>query len=134
VITVGATVLYKCTIDTTLAISHIGADFPRAMVVTAPGEKLLIGRRPVRNWTRCTIASLFLCRKLHLFLGKSTKTAATRAALFDSNMHRRLLAVACPIPHWGTYSTPPDLLAAFKGPTYIGRGEEEGREGVRPLP
>jgi len=59
----------------------IGADFHRAMVVTVPGEKLLIGRcRPVRNWTRRTIPSLFLCRKLHLSLGKSTKTAATRTA------------------------------------------------------
>ena len=27
----------------------IGADFHRAMVATAPGEKLLIGRRPMRN-------------------------------------------------------------------------------------
>jgi len=43
------------------------------MVATASGEKLLIGRRPVRNWTRRTISSLLLCRK-------STKTAATRAA------------------------------------------------------
>ena len=65
-----------------------GADFHRAMVATASGEKRLIGRRPVRNWTRRTISSLFLCRKLHLFLGKSTKTATTRAAHFDSNMHQ----------------------------------------------
>jgi len=64
-----------------------GADFDRAMVATAPGEKLLTGRRLLRSWTRRTISSLILCRKLHLFLGKSTKTAATRAALFDSNMH-----------------------------------------------
>ena len=27
----------------------IGADFHRAMVATVPGEKLLLGRRPVRN-------------------------------------------------------------------------------------
>ena len=44
-------------------------------MVTAPREKLLIviRRRPVRNWTRRTISSLFLCRKLRLFLEKSTK-------------------------------------------------------------
>ena len=36
-----------------------GADFRMAVVATAPGEKLLVGRRPVRNWTRCTISSLF---------------------------------------------------------------------------
>jgi len=65
-----------------VADATIDADFHvTAMVATAPGEKLLIGRRPVRNWTRRMISSLLLCRKLHLFLGKSTKTAATRAAL-----------------------------------------------------
>ena len=68
--------------------SAIGAEFYGAMVATVPGEKLRVGRRPVRNWTRRTISGLFLCRKLHSFLGKSTKTAATRAALFDSNVHR----------------------------------------------
>ena len=30
----------------------IGADFHRAMVATAPGEKLIIGRRPARSWTQ----------------------------------------------------------------------------------
>ena len=49
-----------------------------------PRRKLLIGRRPVRNWTRRTISSLFLCRELHLFLGKSTKTAATGASPGES--------------------------------------------------
>jgi len=59
---------------------YIGADFHGAMVATAPREKLFIRRRPppVMNWTRRRISSLFLCRKLHLFLGKSTKTAATQ--------------------------------------------------------
>jgi len=45
---------------------------------------------PVRSWTRRMISNLFLCRKLHLFLRKSTKTASTRAALFDSNMHQNV--------------------------------------------
>jgi len=54
--------------------TDIGADFHGAMVAIAPGEKLFIGRRPVRNWTRRTILSrLFSCRNLRLFLGKSTK-------------------------------------------------------------
>jgi len=43
--------------------SAIGADFHGAIMATAPGEKLLIGRRPVRSWTRCMISSLFLCGK-----------------------------------------------------------------------
>jgi len=41
-----------------------------------------------------TISSLFLCRKLHLFLGKSTKIAATRAALIDSNMRQSFVGPA----------------------------------------
>ena len=51
-------------------------------------RKTPLGRRPVRNWIRRTISSLFLCRKIHLFLGKRTKTTAIRAAVFDSNMHQ----------------------------------------------
>jgi len=69
------------------------------------------------------ISSLFLCRKLHLFLGKSTKTAATRAALFDSNMHQSFVG-------WGFASDPTgslqhslsDHLAVFREPTSKGRG------------
>ena len=30
-------------------------------------------------------------------------------------------------PAWGSYSTPPDLLAGFKGPSLL----REGREGAR---
>ena len=86
----------------------IVADFHGAMMATASGEKLLIGRRPVRNWTHRTISSLLLCRKLHLFLGKSTKTAATRAARFDSNMHQIVCRLGlCPRPHWGSLQRSP---------------------------
>jgi len=35
-----------------------------------------------------TVLSLFLCRKLHSFLGKAAKTAATRAAVSNSYMHQ----------------------------------------------
>ena len=70
------------------------------MAATAPGEqkKLLTRHRPVRSWTELQFFKntdgnavryqAVLCRKLHLFLGKSTKTAATKTALFDSNMHQ----------------------------------------------
>jgi len=106
----------------------IGADFHKAMVATAPGEKLLIERRPVR-----TISSLFLRRKLHLFLGKSTKTAAARAALFDSNMHQILRLLGLRLrPHWGSLQCSPNLLAVFRGPTSKGRwgkGRGKGRGG-----
>jgi len=65
----------------------------------------------VRSWTRRTILSSFLCRKLHLFLGKLGKTAATRAALF---MHQIV------------YGAPPDPLAVFHG-----REERRGVESER---
>jgi len=67
-----------------------------------------------------------------LLLGKSTKTAATRAALFDSNMHQ----IVCrlwfrPRPHCGAYSAPPGPLAVFRGPTSKGRGGEGGEQRKR---
>ena len=84
------------------------ADFHRATVATAPREKLLTGRRPARNWTRRTISRSFLCRKLHLLLGKPTKTAATRAALFDSNMHQIVCRLSPQTPYTGgAHSAPP---------------------------
>jgi len=76
-------------------ICHIGAaDLHRAMVATVPAEKLLTGRCAVRNWTRRTILRSFLCRKLQLFLGKSTETAATRAALVDSSIQQIVCRLA----------------------------------------
>jgi len=44
----------------------------------------------------------FCADKLHIFLGKSTKTAATRAALFYSSMHQ----IVC---------RSPDPLTVFRG-------------------
>ena len=43
-----------------------------------------------------------------LFLGKSTKTAPTRAALFDSNI-KQIVGLS-PDPTGGAYSAPPDPL------------------------
>ena len=84
-------------VDRELSLRTIGADLHRTTVATAPGEKLITGRRPVRNWTRRTISSLFLCRKLHLLLGKSTKTAANGPAVFWLQYaSNRLSAVALP--------------------------------------
>jgi len=45
-----------------------------------------------------------------LFSGKSTKTAATRAALFDSSMHQIVCRLGfAPDLTGGAYSVPPDL-------------------------
>ena len=122
----------------------MGADFHRAMVATATGEKHLIGRRPVRNWTRRTMSSLFVCRKLHLVLGKSTKTAAIRTALFDTNIHQIVSAGAStqtPLGELGQLYLGGLLLKGGKreegrGAERIGKEEMsgKGREGVRPLP
>jgi len=40
-------------------LTFIDADFHRVMVATASRKKILIGRHPVRNWTRRTISCLF---------------------------------------------------------------------------
>jgi len=45
---------------------------------------------------------------------------------YSQNAPNSISAGALPIPHWGAYSAPPDLLAAFKGPTSKGREERNG--------
>ena len=87
----------------------------------------------MRNWTRRTISSLFLCRKLRSFLGKSKTTAATGALLFDSNMHKIVcrLGISLPKPHWGSLQRSPDHLTVFRGPAAKGRGGERKRRGRR---
>jgi len=103
------------------------------MVATAPGEKLLIGHRPVRNWTQLQFFSLFQQKLLPPELHFLTPICTNR-----------LSAGAF---HWGELTAlPPDLPAAFKRPTSKKRGgegrgrkrrgdeEREGKEGVRYLP
>ena len=97
--------------------SRAVADLHRTTAATTPGDKLLTGRlRRARNWTRRTLSSLFLCRKLHLFSGKSTKTATTRAALFDSNMHQVVCRLRLRLRHHlGSLQRSPNPLAVFRG-------------------
>jgi len=91
------------------------------MVTTAPGEKLLVGHRPARNWTRRTISNFFV-QKITLVLRKINKTAATRAARFDSNMFQIVCRLGLrPDTIGGAYSAPPDPLAVFRGPYFKGR-------------
>jgi len=65
-----------------------------------------------------------------LFLGKSTKTVATRAAPFDSSVHQIVCRLGLhPDPTGGAYSAASDHLAVFRGgATSKGRGEEEKRK------
>ena len=64
-----------------LYIAICGADFHRAMVATAPGEKLLTWRRPMRNWTHRTISSLF-CAENTSALRKINKNCCYQSCTF----------------------------------------------------
>jgi len=53
--------------------------------------------------------TLVLCRKLHLILGKSTKTVVTGAAIFGSNMHQIVCRLRLrPRPTMGELQRSPD--------------------------
>jgi len=62
-----------------------------------------------------------------LFLGKSTKTAATRAALIDSSTHQIFCRLGL-CPSGGAYSAPPDRLSCI---FFLGGGTSKGRRGER---
>ena len=100
----------------------IGADFHRAMVATVPGEKLLKGRRPVRNWTRSTISSLFLLDNCICSQENQQKLLPTELLFLTETCNKSFVDWGfAPDPTGGAYSAPPDLLAVFRGPTYKGR-------------
>jgi len=62
---------------------------------------------------------LAFVQKITFLLRKSTKTAATRAALFDSNMRQIVCRLALRPSSTGA---PPYLSAVFRGLTFKGRG------------
>ena len=108
---------------------YIGADFHSAIVATAPGEKKTPHRAPPyeeldpatltindTDGNAVRYQAYLLCRKLHLFLGKSTKTAATRAALFDSNICTKSFDGwgFAPDPTGRAYRAPAAPLAVFR--------------------
>ena len=60
-------------------------------------------------------------QKITLVLRKINKTAATRAARFDSNMFQIVCRLGLrPDTIGGAYSAPPDPLAVFRGLTLKG--------------
>jgi len=68
---------------------------------------------------------LVLCRKLHLVLGKSTKTAAITAALFNSNMYQIVCRLEFRLgPTGGNLQHSPDSLL-YLGRLLLKRGEEK---------
>jgi len=115
---------------------HIGADFHRPVMATALGEKNSPYRTPPCEELSppYDIKLVFFVQKITFVLRKIKKTAAARAALFDSYMNQIVFyrLAASPRPHCGSLQRSPDPLAVFRGPNSKGRGEE-GRKGVRPL-
>ena len=71
-------------------------------------------------------------QKITFVLRKSRKTVANRAAHFDYNMHQIVCRLGiCPRPTKGADSSPPDLLAIYRGPSSKEMGENgENRTGV----
>jgi len=65
-----------------------------------------------------------------MFLGKTTKTAATRAALLTPICTKSFVGWGfAPDPTGGAYRAPTDPVAVFRGPTSKGGGDTTGGEG-----
>ena len=102
------------------------------MVATASGEKLLIGRCPVRNWTRrIRYQACFCAENFHLFLERSTKLPQPELHFLTPVCSKSFVVWGFAAdPSGGDYSALPDPLAVFcglvlKGTESIG-GEWEG--------
>jgi len=90
----------------------VGADFHGAMVATALGEKLILGRRPVR--TRRTISSLILCRKNTFVLRKINKNCCHRSCTFWLQYAPNRLSAGAslqtPLEELTAFPTPPSCI------------------------
>ena len=72
---------------------------------------------------------LCLYRNLNVFLWKWTKTVATGAAPFGSDMHQIVCWLGlCPRPHSGSLQRSPTPPSFFRGGTYGVREGARGRE------
>jgi len=97
-----------------------GADFHTAMMATAQ-EKLLTGRRLVRNWTQLQFW-------FFVSLWKSTKLLPPE---LDSNMHQIICRLGLrPRLHWGSLQRSLNFLAVLRGLTSKASGGErrKGKE------
>jgi len=94
-------------------LTFIDADFHRVMVATASRKKNPHRAPPCEELDPPYDIMLVLCRKLHLFSGKSTKTAATRAALTSICTKSFFSWGFAPDPTGGAYSAPPALAVAY---------------------
>ena len=76
--------------------------------------------------TRCIFLLLCVSRLAHYRI-KATKTVATRAVLFGSNM----LKLLCPRPYWGSLLQHPEMIQRCNPGKENGRGK--GKEGKNEL-
>ena len=67
----------RAAITLAAVVYSIGADFRRAMVATAAGEKLVIGRRGVSNWTPTYDIKLVFVHKITFVLRKINENFLT---------------------------------------------------------
>ena len=99
---------------------NVCVDFHMAMVATAPQEKFLTGRRPVRNWTQLCCQSviqmvtpydikLAYVQIITFVLRRINKNCCHQSCTFHSNMHQIVCRLRLrPDPTGGAYSAPPD--------------------------
>ena len=88
-------------------------------MVTAPGEKFPIGRRPVRNWTSRTISSLFFVQKITFYSYESQQKLLSQELHFLTPVCTKAfvyLGFALD-PTGGAYGAPLDPLPVFRGHT-----------------
>jgi len=116
---------------------RIGADTQRAMVATAPGEKLLIGRCPTRNWTQLQL-HFFICltvsvQKITFVLREINKNCCHQSCTFLLQYApNRLSAGASSQTPLRELTVLPQTPTAFRGPSSKGREKEgRGEEGER---
>jgi len=106
----------------------IGADLHRAMVATTPGEKLLMGRRPVKSGTRSIrYQAWFFVQKITLVLRKINKNCCHQSCTYFLTTTGTKSFVGwgfVPDLTVGSLQRSPDPLAVFKGPASKRRGEE----------
>ena len=76
----------------------------------------------MRIWTRHMMSSLFLCRKLHLFLAKSTKLLPPELHFLTPICTKSCRLGLCPTLHWGLQHSP-------RPPLYLGGLLLKGGEG-----
>jgi len=100
-------------------------------MATAPGEKLLMGRRPVRKLDPLTISSLFLRKCVLKKMNKNCWHLSCTFLTLSPICTKSFVGWGfAPDPTGGAYGASPDPLAVFRGLTFKGR-EGEGKGGAR---